>query len=310
MQRIAAIGECMLELRHRDEKTLDLGCAGDSFNTAVYLARCSPRARLTVDYVTALGDDPYSDAMLEFWREEGIGTGAVTRLPGRLPGLYFIRTSPDGERRFFYYRSAAAARELFHEPRTLGLLERLPGYDGLYFTAITLAILDAAARERFAAALAAARAAGRQVIFDSNYRPAGWADAATARAAIAAVLPLLTTALPTFEDEQALWGDATPADTIARYAGHGIESVVKCGASGCVMADGANVPVPQRIAPVDTTAAGDAFNAGYLAARLAGRSPAEAAQAGHALAGVVIQHKGAIIPRDIALPPLPGSALG
>jgi 2-dehydro-3-deoxygluconokinase len=310
MQRIAAIGECMLELRHRDEKTLDLGCAGDSFNTALYLARSTSRAAIAVDYVTALGDDPYSEAMLDLWREEGIGTAAAMRLPGRLPGLYFIRTSAAGERRFYYYRSAAAARELFLEPRTLGLLELLPGYDVLYFTAITLAILDAAARERFAAALAAARAAGRQVVFDSNYRPAGWADATTARAAIAAVLPLLTTALPTFEDEQALWGDTTPADTIARYARHGIETVVKCGESGCVMTDGSRLPVPQRIVPVDTTAAGDAFNAGYLAARLAGRAPSEAAQAGHALAGLVIRHKGAIIPRDIVIPPVPGTAPG
>jgi 2-dehydro-3-deoxygluconokinase len=306
MLRVAAIGECMLELRHRDERQVELGFAGDSFNTALYMARCNKRQRLSIDYLTALGDDPYSEAMLQSWRDEGIGTDRVARLPGKLPGLYFIRTDAAGERRFFYYRSAAAARALFRDPATEPLLAALPSYDVLYFTAITLSILDGAARERFHAALAAARGAGRLIAFDSNYRPAGWTDAAAARAAIAPFLDLIGLALPTFEDEQALWGDATLADTIARYAARKVEVCVKRGGEGTYLGDGTLVPVPQRIVPVDTTAAGDAFNAAYLTARLAGHPPAEAAQAGHILAGAVIQHRGAILPREAPMPPFPG----
>lgn len=305
MKRLAAIGECMIELRHRDAALLELGFAGDSFNTALYLARLNPPERLAVDYVTALGDDPYSEAMLAAWRREGVGTGAVARLPGRLPGLYLIRTDESGERRFFYYRSAAAARELFRDAATQPLLAALPGYDVLYVTAITLSILDPGARGRFLAALAAARAAGRLVVFDSNYRPAGWSDAAAARAAIAPFLDVVGLALPTFEDEQALWGDATPADTLARYAGRGIEVCAKRGVDGCIIGDGTHIPVPARIRPVDTTAAGDAFNAAYLTARLAGRPAAEAALAGHRLAGAVIQHPGAIMPKGALVPELP-----
>lgn len=306
MLRVAAIGECMLELRHRDERLLELGFAGDSFNTALYLARCNKRERLAVDYVTALGTDPYSEAMLEAWREEGIGADRVVRLPGRLPGLYFIRTDARGERRFFYYRSASAARELFRDAASESLLAALPGYDVLYFTAITLSLLEPAARERFHLALVAARSAGRLVAFDSNYRPTGWADAAAARAAIAPFLDTLTLALPTFEDEQALWGDATMADTLSRYLSRNIEVCVKRGDTGCFLADGECVPVPERVAPIDTTGAGDSFNAAYLTARLAGHPPAEAARAGHALAGVVIRHKGAIMPKGAPIPAFPG----
>ena len=306
MRRVASIGECMVELRHRDERVLELGFAGDSFNTALYLARCNSRERLAVDYVTALGTDPYSEAMLRSWRDEGIGTEAVALLPGKLPGLYLISTDAGGERRFFYYRSASAARELFRDGASDGLLAALPGYDVLYFTAITLSILETGARERFRAALAGAKEAGRLIVFDSNYRPAGWADAAAAQQAIAPFLDLIRLALPTFEDEQAVWGDETPADTIARYAGRRIEVCVKRGSDGCVLSDGSLVPVPQRIAPIDTTAAGDAFNAAYLTARLAGRPAAEAAVAGHILAGAVIQHRGAIMPKDAPIPPFPG----
>jgi 2-dehydro-3-deoxygluconokinase len=296
MKRVASIGECMIELRHRDAASLELGFAGDSFNTALYLARLTPRDGVAVDYVTALGDDPYSEAMLDAWRAEGIGTEAVARLPGKLPGLYLIRTDADGERRFFYYRSAAAARELFRAAEA-PILHQLPQYDVLYFTAITLSILAPDARERLRAVLAAARAAGRLVVFDSNYRPAGWPDRAAAQAAIAPFLDVIGMALPTFEDEQALWGDKAPHETLARYGARGIEVCVKRGAEGCDLGSGAHVPVPAPIAPIDTTAAGDAFNAAYLSARLAGAAPAEAALAGHQLAGVVIQYSGAIIPR-------------
>jgi 2-dehydro-3-deoxygluconokinase len=305
MQRLAAIGECMVELRHRDAALLELGFAGDSFNTALYLARLNPPERLAVDYVTALGTDPYSAAMLAAWRKEDIGTSAVVELPGRLPGLYFIRTDAAGERRFFYYRSAAAARELFRDQATAPLLAALPTYDVLYFTAITLSILAPEARPSLLAALAVARRAGGLVVFDSNYRPAGWTDAAAARAAIAPFLDVVGLALPTFEDEQALWGDRSAADTLDRYVRRGTEVCVKRGADGCLIGDGTEIPVPARILAVDTTGAGDAFNAAYLSARLAGRAAAAAAREGHLLSGAVIQHPGAIMPRHVIVPGLP-----
>ena len=298
---IACVGECMIELTQRDPASMALSYAGDTLNTALYLARVAPPGRIAVDYVTALGDDPYSDAMLAAWRAERIGTAAVARLPGKLPGLYLIHLDEEGERRFFYYRSAAAARALFADPATLPGLATLARCDLVYFSAITLSILDEDARKLFLAALKEARAKGGRVAFDSNYRPAGWPDAATARRVVAEFLPQIDIALPTFEDEQRLFGDADPTTTIARYAAHGVaETAVKLGIEGCLLATAERrlaVPVPRRILPVDTTAAGDAFNAGYLAARLLGVGGEEAALAGHRLAGAVIGHRGAIIPR-------------
>lgn len=302
MIAIAAIGECMLELSHGDGRTVALGFGGDTLNTALYLARCAPRDRFAVDYVTALGTDPYSDQMIAAWQAEGIGTGRVIRLADRLPGLYLIRTGDSGERRFYYYRTEAAARSLFRGSESETVLAALPDYDALYFSGITLAILAPQARERFRVTLLAARARGRHVAFDSNFRPALWPDRTAAQQVLRAVLPAISLALPTLEDEQALFGDVDARATVERYAAAGVsEVVVKRGAEGAlVLAEGrlADAPALASSAPVDTTAAGDAFNAGYLAARLGGASPEAAARAGHGLAGAVIRHPGAIIPRS------------
>src|SRR5437016_12181617 len=137
--RVLAIGECMIELTHRDEHTLSLGCAGDTFNTALYLARLSTSDEVAVDYLTLLGDDHYGGVLLEVMRAEGIGTHRIRRLPGEQPGLYLVRTDASGERGFTYYRSRSAARRLFDDA-----MPDIGGYDVVYLSAITLQILTSA----------------------------------------------------------------------------------------------------------------------------------------------------------------------
>jgi 2-dehydro-3-deoxygluconokinase len=144
--RVACIGECMIELAHRGPSDLQLAYGGDTLNTAVYLNRLGRRRGIETDYVTALGDDAYSDAMLALWRQEGLGTELIARLAGRLPGLYTIRTDERGERSFTYWRGQSAARDLLRDGRERTLKKRLRGHDLLYLSGITLSILDGGQR--------------------------------------------------------------------------------------------------------------------------------------------------------------------
>src|SRR5258708_17524527 len=175
------------------------------------------------------------------------------------------------------------------------LLATLMKYDLVYFSAITLSILGEGARERFFAALAAAREKGCRIAFDSNYRPAGWPDPATARAVIGRFLACVDIALPTFDDEAALFEDADADATATRYADAGVSEItVKLGAEGCLLdVDGERqrVPVSRQLKPVDKTAAGDSFNSGYLSDHLAGRSARDAALSRHHLAATKIGHR-------------------
>src|SRR5580692_10455958 len=98
MTTVASIGECMIELKQATGGLYSRGYGGDTLNTAVYLVRLG----VSADYITALGDDPLSEEMLAGWASEGVGTGRVLRLPGKLPGIYLIGTDENGERRFFH----------------------------------------------------------------------------------------------------------------------------------------------------------------------------------------------------------------
>ncbi|NHW99561.1 sugar kinase [Pseudomonas koreensis] len=299
--RIALIGECMIELQHRADGSLQQSFGGDTLNTAVYLARALGE-HAQVDYVTALGDDSFSDAMCQNWADEGIGLDLVQRLPGRLPGLYCIQTDANGERRFLYWRNEAAVRDCFTTPAAEPILAALADYDVLYFSGITLAVLGAKGRERLIQILIEARQRDARIVFDNNYRPRLWASPEEARAAYRSVLPHVDLALLTVDDEQALFHFSDCEAVFEAYAQIGTpEVVLKRGAEACLIrCDGEAFEVPaQKVDKVvDTTAAGDSFSAAYLARRLLGGSPVEAAEAGHWLASRVIQVPGALIPKE------------
>jgi 2-dehydro-3-deoxygluconokinase len=304
MIKIACIGECMIELFEdaaAGPGTMRRTYGGDTLNSAVYLARELADDEARVHYVTLLGDDPYSAEMLDGWAAEGIDTSLTKCLPGALPGLYMIRVNEHGERDFLYWRDRAAARRLFATDGAETTLAALAGFDWHYFSGITLAVLGADGREKLMNLCETVRQRGGRVAFDTNYRPRLWPDIQEARDIIGQAWRHASVALPTFEDEAALFGDADAAATVARLRAAGCgEIAVKRGANPCIVAtDGAISEVEaQRVDRViDSTAAGDSFNAAYIAARVRGRSPREAVAAGHALASHVIGQRGAIVRR-------------
>lgn len=298
-RKIACIGECLIELSRVDfaAGSARIGIAGDTFNTAVYLARL--RAR--VSYLTNLGVDSHSDEMIRVMAREGLNTDLVGRHQTRLPGLYAIETDSAGERSFRYWRDTSAARTMF---AGLGAsFADLAAFDVIYLSGITLAILPPDVRADLIAAIAVQHSAGKTIVFDPNYRPRLWPDADTARRAFAEMWATTSLALPSYDDELLLYPGQSCDDVVARIAGFGVpEVVVKNGAAGpLIWAEGAFL---RRAYPaktggvVDTSGAGDSFNAGYIAGRLRGDSPSVAAAFGHRLAGTVIGHSGAVIPRE------------
>jgi 2-dehydro-3-deoxygluconokinase len=300
---VASIGECMLELSGAESKPdlRRLGFGGDTLNTAIYLARLG----VPVDYVTALGDDPYSERMVAAWQAEAVGTKLVQRVAGRLPGLYMIEVDAAGERRFFYWRQQAPAREIFSNAGTADLCDALMNYKWLYLSGISLSLYGEAGRERLFDLLRRFRAKGGKVAFDSNYRQRAWPSVEVARREIRDQLALTDLVLSSLEDETGLnnVGSAEAACDLIHAIGPRT-IVIKQGGQGCVVSiEGRKSTVPAvKVAKiVDATAAGDSFNAGFLAATLRGEDPIRAAKLGHRCAAIVIGHHGAIVPREAFL---------
>ena len=108
--KIAAIGEAMIEMSITGDEA-QLGVAGDTLNTAVYLKRAAPQ--IDVDYITRLGRDGFSERIKSYIADQSLGTSAIETDEDRVPGLYAITTDHHGERSFSYWRDQSAARRLF-----------------------------------------------------------------------------------------------------------------------------------------------------------------------------------------------------
>lgn len=304
LKKIAVIGECMIELSQKGAE-VNRGFGGDTLNTSVYIARQVDAEALGVHYVTALGQDSFSQQMLEAWQAEQVQTSLIQRMENRLPGLYYIETDETGERTFYYWRNEAAARFWLESEQTPAICAELAQFDYIYLSGISLAILSPESREKLLALLRQCRANGGKVIFDNNYRPRLWASKEVTQQVYQQMLTCTDIAFLTLDDEDALWGEKPVEEVVARTQAAGVsEVVIKRGADSCLVAiagepllDVPAVKLPKEKV-IDTTAAGDSFSAGYLAVRLTGGDAEAAAKRGHLTASTVIQYRGAIIPRE------------
>ncbi|MFZ1681204.1 MAG: sugar kinase [Rhizobiaceae bacterium] len=291
-----SIGECMVEFSGDGANGWRQGFAGDTLNTAWYF-RMQAGEDWDVAYYTRLGTDGFSNRMIAFMEANGVSTRHVTRDPERTPGLYVIETH-DGERSFTYWREMSAARRLADDPAHLA--GAIAGADVVYLSGITLAILAPERRAALLAAVAAARGAGKSVAFDPNIRPRLWENACTMRETIMKAAATATIVLPSFDDEAAAFGDASPAASAQRYLDAGASEVAVKNGGGPIHLASASGETElsglKRTAPVDTTGAGDSFNGAYLAARLAGDDREQAARSAHRLAAAVVRHRGALMP--------------
>ncbi|MFZ7186985.1 sugar kinase [Avibacterium avium] len=303
MKKIAIIGECMIELNGEPFGNMWQTYGGDTLNTATYLSRVSSPKDIEVHYISAMGADKLSQQMIKHWQQDHIHTDNVLIDPNRQAGLYLIQLDKFGERTFLYWRSESAARYLLQHPDYPQVQDKLAEMDMIYLSGISLAILPDADRYALIEQLKQLAAQGVKIAFDSNYRSKLWESVAKTQEIYTALYPLVHLALVTFDDEQALWGDSETAQSVQRLKDFGVKNIVlKQGKDGALFCDAqgneqhiATTPVANV---VDTTSAGDAFNAGFLNGYLREKSPQQCCQQGNQVAGIVIQHKGAIIDKN------------
>lgn len=292
-----AIGEAMIEMAVVAPNTYRRGFAGDTFNTSWYMVQNIPET-WSVSYFTGLGKDAASQELRAFGTEAGIDMSLAREVGDKTVGLYMIHLD-HGERSFSYWRSDSAARQMAGDQNVLR--EAFSKADVLFFSGITMAVILPQHRGTFLAELAHARTLGKTIVYDPNQRLRLWSDQTEMTSVNTLAAQVSDIVLPSFDEEQLFYGDKTPQATIVRYKSAGVKTVVVKDGPESVTAqhlDETEVKVTPKVIEnvVDSTAAGDSFNAGFFASYFANGSLSEAIEMGAALAGQVVQSPGALVP--------------
>jgi len=291
--KVVSFGECMLEVKVLAGAEARFGYGGDTFNTAYYLALLGVNSA----YATALGQDNLSQWLLDDWQVSGILTDLVTTVENRTPGIYTIHTDAQGERSFSYWRENSAARFMLNDDTIARLESNIESGDMFYFSLISIAVIKPKLRPKFLNLLQKLSSNGVTIAFDNNYRASLWKSPKSARRWTESVFPLIDIYLPSKDDEANLFG-LSEAELLGHFSNLEIsEIVIKDGGQSCQILVGGDYSKVKfsKVSPIDTTAAGDSFNAGYLASRLKGNTPKRAVTAGHLLASQIIMHPGALV---------------
>lgn len=246
---------------------------GSAANLAAWLA-VSGRS---VTMIARVGADAWGDAAIHDLRNAGVTT-RISRDPEASTGTCIVLVEPDGERTMLPDPGANdrlvpgdVPLELFVAPAHL----HVSGYS----------LLREGSRAAALLALSTARAAGMTISIDMS------SAAPLARAGAQRFLEWARPADVGFanhDEATVLTGESDASRAARALAGAFRLAVVKVGDRGALAADEAgatwSTPAP-RAAAIDTTGAGDAFAAGFLAAWTAGTSAGDALESGATLAG-------------------------
>ncbi len=289
MASLLTIGEIMLELSHLGKDIYKKSFGGDAFNFAYYFAKVAGDSH-HVDFLTALGVDEISEQCLEFMRNSGVGISQCERVRGRTIGLFTLDNDEHGEKIYGYWRGESAARHLFDRTRDL------PDYEWIVFSGITAAITHN--RDHLIESVTAAKCRGAELAYDFNYRELLW-SAEEAAFFSEKILPAIDLVKISDEELALLFPGQSVKTLSQRYSD--AEWILTCQTQKseawhngrsigrhCFIAD----DVAQNV--VDSSGAGDAFFASYLAMKLKGMPPGERLKIGHEIAAQVVQIRGSI----------------
>lgn len=292
MINFLSIGEIMLEMSDIGDGLYKKSFAGDTFNVAHYINRVSGGA-FEIGYLSAIGQDAISNACLDFVEKSGVSTAHIVRDENRTIGLFILSNDDRGEKQYSYWRGQAAARHLFDKKRDLS------GFDYIYLSGITTAITEN--KENLLLSLKQAKDEGAILTFDVNYRKLLW-SAEEASSFARRVFEIVDIVKISDEELEILYPGQTIEHLSALY-GHA-EWVLTCASEKAEVLKGGEILASHCFVPiekiVDSSAAGDAFIATYLHAKMTNNTMADAIERAHKVASQVVCHKGSIVPIDLS----------
>jgi sugar/nucleoside kinase (ribokinase family) len=221
---------------------------------------------LDVRMVSVVGDDDFGDFCIERLKEKGVSVEHIAKLSGEKTGVT-LSLSTKRDRALLTYMGTIPMLQPEHLPERM-LEEAAHLHFGSYF-------LQESMRPYWFELFSKAKAKGISTSFDTGWDP----NERWRTEEIAALLEATDVFLPSEDEIMHIFGGTSLYETLDAVPAHAGRIAVKCGARGAV----SKSPGKERIAvpafpvtPIDTTGAGDSFNAGYIYAHLAGLDEREA----------------------------------
>jgi sugar/nucleoside kinase (ribokinase family) len=257
---------------------VELHCGGVGANCALALRQWG----ITPTLIACVGNDPIGEFLLKILRNRKVDLRLIQRTSTAMTGLLYINVTPDGQRTFF--GSRGANRLVRPQPKDSPALKTVKAASLMGYS-----LLDPGPEKAAKQLLRAVRANGGWVSLD-----VGMESSQRVPRKILRLLREVDVLLVSNEEATALTGRRDPRDAFRALQRAGArEIVMKLGRHGCLIAQGGEMlQVPAfAVRPVDSTGAGDAFDAAFLQARLRGwpkpQSALVANAAGAVAAGVV-----------------------
>ena len=250
MYDVIALGELLVDLaeRTKDENGYPTLAANPGGAPGNFLAALSAYGKKTA-FLAKVGDDTFGHLLTGTMRRAGIDTRGILISPDTFTTLAFVTFDAHGDRSFAFARKPGADTQLRWDEIDPAMLDETH-----VFHFGSLSCTDEPARSATQSAVAYARAHGKLVTYDPNYRPPLWKTEQEAKEQILWGLRQADLVKISDEEVQFLWG-CSPEQG-AEY---------RC---GC----------PQ-VRTVDTTGAGDIFGGSAVSRFLElGKTPEQLTQ--------------------------------
>ena len=292
--KICSIGECMMELTNTKMELYSQSIAGDTLNFTSYL----DKKIFDTSYFTAVGTSEISKRVISFLKEQNIKTNLVSRINSHEVGLYLIENSKSGEKIFYYWRDNSAAKFFFNNQNIKQCQNQLKKFQYVYFSGITLSLFDNNNFHKFLSLIEFLKKKQIKIIFDFNIRIKRWSKKKLF-SYFSKTLPFVDILFTSGEDLNFLKGNAslkTFTNLIQKYnIKHGIYRNNARLNYSFYKNERYFIKNKIKNKVIDTSGAGDGYNATYISNFIKFNNPQKALHAASKIGEKIIMKKGAIV---------------
>lgn len=293
-KKICSVGECMMEFSNLEKNSYNQSIAGDTLNFSSYL----DKNIFNSFYLTAIGSSDISSSVLNFLKQRKINVNLVKRISTHEIGLYLIKNNNSGEKKFYYWRDNSAAKFFFNNKNIKYYYNKLKFFNYLYFTGITLSLFNKTRRSQFVKLITFLKKRKIQIIFDLNIRISRW-DKKELDIALSQILSKIDILFASGEDLSVWKGDKSLKmfkKILEKYKiSHGIYR--KNAQFNYSFLNNKKYLIKNKVLRnvIDTSGAGDGYNAAYISNFANHRNPQYALENASKIGAKIVMKKGAIV---------------